>query len=65
MTSTKKKNGKKSVASTLVNRKPFGSTLEKRIYNGLDEWHKKTQIPKSKLLDKAVAKSLDEAGIKY
>lgn len=38
----------------LKNRKPLSNAIRIDLYNGLDELHRKTRIPKSKLLDEAV-----------
>lgn len=45
---------KKATWNGLVNRTPFGSTLDNQLFKDLNELHQRTQIPKSRLLDDAV-----------
>lgn len=38
----------------LKNRKPLSNAIRIDLYDGLEELHQRTRIPKSKLLDEAV-----------
>lgn len=62
-TATKTK--KKSTASTLVNRTPFGTTLENGLWSSMEKMAKETRIPKSRLMDEAVTLLLEKRGMKH
>lgn len=47
----------------LVNRKSINNAIDKRLYEAIDKLHKQTDIPKSKLLDRAIVLLLKEHGI--
>lgn len=38
----------------LKNRIPVSNAIDKRLWEGLDQLHKETRIPKSRLLDEAI-----------
>lgn len=46
----------------LKNRRPLSNAIDKKLWKGLDELHKESRIPKSKLLDEAVEDLLKKYG---
>lgn len=38
----------------MITRKPINNSVDKKLYETLDELHKETDVPKSKLLDQGL-----------
>lgn len=49
---------------TLTNRVRMGSSIDKKLWEALDELSKTTRIDKSKLLDEAIKDLLKKHGVK-
>ncbi|ADC52169.1 MULTISPECIES: ribbon-helix-helix domain-containing protein [Alkalihalophilus] len=44
----------------LTTRKPLSNAIDKELYDRLDQLHKETKVPKSKLLDEAIELLLEK-----
>ena len=47
----------------LKNRVAFSNAIDRELYNALEQLHRETRIPKSKLLDEAIELLLEKHGV--
>lgn len=58
-------NGEKEMEkryNQLVNRKPIGNAIQKKLWHAVDQLHKETKIPKATLWDEAAILLLKKYG---